>query len=47
VRLLAGRLARQQGSDKAQTILEEAASDFEKLSVPPLAQHARELLAIG
>jgi hypothetical protein len=47
VRLLAGRLARQQGSDKAQTILEEAALDFEKLSVPPLAQHARELLAIG
>ena len=47
VRLLAGRLARDSGSDLASRILEEAAADFETLSVPHLAQRARELLAIG
>jgi tetratricopeptide (TPR) repeat protein len=47
VRLMAGRLARQSGSDKANKMLEEAAQDFDKLSVPQMAQHARELLAIS
>jgi class 3 adenylate cyclase/predicted ATPase len=47
VRLMAGRLARQSGSDKANKLLEEAAQDFDKLSVPQMAQHARELLAIS
>jgi len=47
VRLLAGRLARQSGSELAPKLLGEAAADFDKLSVPQLAQHARELLAVG
>jgi class 3 adenylate cyclase/tetratricopeptide (TPR) repeat protein len=47
VRLLAGRLARDIGSELASTILEEAAADYDALAVPPLAQRARELLAVG
>jgi tetratricopeptide (TPR) repeat protein len=43
VRLLAGRLAREQGEAKAPTMLEEARRDFEKLGVPQLEQQAREL----
>jgi class 3 adenylate cyclase/tetratricopeptide (TPR) repeat protein len=46
VRLLAGRLARKSGDDRATTILEEARQDFEKLNVPQLAQQAEELQTI-
>ncbi len=47
VRLLAGRLARDIGSELAPKILEEVANDYDALAVPPLAQRARELLTIG
>jgi tetratricopeptide (TPR) repeat protein len=43
VRLLAGKLARQSGDEQATKILEEAATDFDKLSVPQLAHAAREM----
>ncbi|HEY1595743.1 MAG TPA: adenylate/guanylate cyclase domain-containing protein [Thermoleophilaceae bacterium] len=46
-RLLAGRLARKSGDDKAGAILADAARDFEKLNVPELAQQARELQTIS
>ena len=47
VRLLAGRLARESGLDSAGKILQKAAADFDSLSVPQLAERARELLATG
>jgi tetratricopeptide (TPR) repeat protein len=46
-RLLAGRLARKSGDDKAGAILADAARDFDKLNVPELAQQARELQTIS
>jgi tetratricopeptide (TPR) repeat protein len=46
-RLLAGRLLRDSDPELAATVLEEAAGDFDSLSIPQLAQSARELLAIG
>ena len=47
VRLLAGRLARDSGSEEAPAMLKQAAADFDSLRVPQLADRARELLAIG
>ena len=47
VRLLAGRLARELGLDSAGKLLGKAAADFDSLSVPQLAERARELLATG
>jgi tetratricopeptide (TPR) repeat protein len=46
-RLLAGRMLRDLDPDLSVKILDEAAGDFDQLSIPPLAQRARELQSIG
>jgi tetratricopeptide (TPR) repeat protein len=46
-RLLTGRLLLETDPVQAAAVLEEASAEFERLSVPQLAQRARELLAIG